>query len=124
MDYLLATFLGAIFGSFANVCIYRLPNNKKVSTGRSFCPKCKKKINPIIDEMSDMFLNQEKRVLNRTDMISGAGYMYGTYFIFENGSYVEVACYEYKKKIDINDNGRVSLTGKDFAIWLETAKWK
>ena len=45
MDYLLAIFLGAIFGSFANVCIYRLPNNKKISKGRSFCPKCKKKIN-------------------------------------------------------------------------------
>ena len=44
MDYLLATFLGAIFGSFANVCIYRLPTNKKISKGRSFCPKCKKKI--------------------------------------------------------------------------------
>jgi leader peptidase (prepilin peptidase)/N-methyltransferase len=45
VDYLLAIFLGAIFGSFANVCIYRLPNNKKISKGRSFCPKCKKKIN-------------------------------------------------------------------------------
>jgi leader peptidase (prepilin peptidase)/N-methyltransferase len=45
VDYLLAIFLGAIFGSFANVCIYRLPNNKRISKGRSFCPKCKKKIN-------------------------------------------------------------------------------
>jgi len=45
VDYLLTILLGAIFGSFANVCIYRLPNNKKVSKGRSFCPKCKKKIN-------------------------------------------------------------------------------
>ena len=44
MDYFLAIFLGGIFGSFANVCIYRLPNNKKISKGRSFCPKCKKKI--------------------------------------------------------------------------------
>ena len=45
MDYLLTILLGAIFGSFANVCIYRLPDNKKISKGRSFCPKCKKKIN-------------------------------------------------------------------------------
>ena len=45
MDYLLAIFLGSIFGSFANVCIYRLPINKKISNRRSFCPKCKKKIN-------------------------------------------------------------------------------
>ena len=37
--------LGACLGSFANVCIYRLPKNKQIVSGRSFCPKCKKKIN-------------------------------------------------------------------------------
>ena len=44
MDYILLIVLGGIFGSFANVCIYRLPTNKKVTSGRSYCPKCKKKI--------------------------------------------------------------------------------
>ena len=34
-----------MFGSFANVCIYRFPINKGVISGRSFCPNCKKKIN-------------------------------------------------------------------------------
>ena len=37
--------LGACLGSFANVCIYRLPKNRQILSGRSFCPKCKKKIN-------------------------------------------------------------------------------
>ena len=37
--------MGSIIGSFANVVIYRLPIDKKISKGRSFCPKCKKKIN-------------------------------------------------------------------------------
>ena len=37
--------LGACLGSFANVCIYRLPKNKQIVSGRSFCPNCKKKIN-------------------------------------------------------------------------------
>ncbi|MCL4382276.1 prepilin peptidase, partial [Patescibacteria group bacterium] len=34
---------GLVFGSFLNVLIYRLPNSLPL-TGRSFCPKCKKKI--------------------------------------------------------------------------------
>ena len=40
----IALVIGLSFGSFANVCIYRLPKNKQVLTGRSYCPKCKKKI--------------------------------------------------------------------------------
>lgn len=44
MYYLALFFFGIICGSFANVCIYRLPKNKSIVTGRSFCPKCKKKI--------------------------------------------------------------------------------
>ena len=37
--------LGALWGSFCNVCIYRLPLDESVVTGRSKCTKCKKKIN-------------------------------------------------------------------------------
>ena len=44
MDLLLVSVLGALWGSFANVCIYRLPLRGGVVKGRSFCPKCKKKI--------------------------------------------------------------------------------
>ncbi len=42
---LLAFITGTILGSFSNVCIHRIPLNKQVIIGRSFCPKCKKKIN-------------------------------------------------------------------------------
>ena len=44
MDYFLFILAGAVLGSFANVCIYRLPIQKSIVGGRSFCPKCKKKI--------------------------------------------------------------------------------
>ena len=36
--------LGSLFGSFSNVCIYRLPANKGIVLGRSSCPGCKKVI--------------------------------------------------------------------------------
>ena len=44
MDYLFVIILGGLWGSFANVCSYRLPLDKGVVSGRSYCPKCKKQI--------------------------------------------------------------------------------
>ncbi|MGI6751744.1 MAG: prepilin peptidase [Anaerovoracaceae bacterium] len=36
--------LGLLVGSFLNVCIYRIPLEKTVVKGRSFCPSCEKPI--------------------------------------------------------------------------------
>ena len=36
--------LGAIIGSFLNVCIYRLPKNQSILTPASYCPHCKRPI--------------------------------------------------------------------------------
>ena len=44
MDLIFVIILGGLWGSFANVCIYRLPMDKGVVFGRSFCPNCKKLI--------------------------------------------------------------------------------
>ena len=44
MLYIAFFILGSLWGSFSNVCIYRLPNNGNVAKGRSFCPDCKNKI--------------------------------------------------------------------------------
>lgn len=60
--------LGVCLGSFANVCIYRLPKDKQIISGRSLCPKCKKKINwydnlPLI---SFIILNRRCRNCKKT----------------------------------------------------------
>ena len=67
MDLTFVAVLGGLWGSFANVCIYRLPKDKGVVSGRSHCPKCKKKIIwydnlPLI---SFLFLNGKCRKCNK-----------------------------------------------------------
>ena len=67
MDFIFVLVLGALWGSFANVCIYRLPLEKGVVSGRSFCPKCKNLITwkdniPII---SFLFLKGKCRYCNK-----------------------------------------------------------
>ena len=44
MLYITFFIIGSLWGSFSNVCIYRLPNNGNVVKGRSCCPNCKNKI--------------------------------------------------------------------------------
>jgi len=44
VELLFVIILGGLWGSFANVCIVRMPKDKGVVSGRSKCPKCKKQI--------------------------------------------------------------------------------
>ena len=66
MFYIAAFILGSIWGSFCNVCIYRLPYNNSVVKGRSFCPSCKNQIkwNDNIPFLSFLFLKGKCRNCN------------------------------------------------------------
>ena len=67
MLYIAFFILGSLWGSFSNVCIYRLPNNGNVAKGRSFCPNCKNKIRWFdnIPFFSYLFLKGKCRQCNK-----------------------------------------------------------
>jgi leader peptidase (prepilin peptidase)/N-methyltransferase len=44
MDILLFLIMGLLFGSFYNVCIYRIPKKESIAFPPSHCPKCNHKI--------------------------------------------------------------------------------
>jgi len=50
MDYAIVFILGLIWGSFANVCIWRIPQGISIISPRSHCPKCKEAI-PFYDNI-------------------------------------------------------------------------
>ena len=63
MSYIIVFILGSIWGSFSNVCIHRIPSNKSVVRGRSYCPACNKQIRwyDNIPLLSYIFLKAECR---------------------------------------------------------------
>ena len=91
MFYLAAFVLGGIWGSFCNVCIYRLPNNDSVVTKRSFCRSCKNKIKwyDNIPLLSFIFLRGKCRTCNNkissqyflVELISAISFLF-IYFIY------------------------------------------
>ncbi len=91
MFYLAAFVLGGIWGSFCNVCIYRLPDNDSVITERSFCRSCKNKIKwyDNIPLLSFIFLRGKCRSCNNkissqyflVELISAVSFLF-IYFIY------------------------------------------
>ena len=55
--------IGAVFGSFLNVLIYRLPKKENFVSGSSYCPHCNHKLSPLdlIPIFSYLFLGRKCR---------------------------------------------------------------
>ena len=78
--------IGAVFGSFLNVLIYRVPRKIPFATGRSHCPSCKEKIKFFdnIPLLSYLILGGKCRSCGAripwryplVELLNGAGYAY------------------------------------------------
>ena len=86
MIEILIILIGLIFGSFANVCIHRLPLDLDIIKGRSHCPKCKKKIiwYDNIPLLSSLILNFKCRTCKKkiskqyfiVELLTGLGFIF------------------------------------------------
>ena len=95
--------IGITLGSFANVCIYRLPKNKNIAQGRSFCPKCKKGIKWFdnIPLISFLLLNGKCRKCHKPiplryfiiELITGIGFL--LIFLNFNNYPRQLFCYQF-----------------------------
>ncbi len=84
--YVLTFLVGAIIGSFLNVCIYRLPRNESLLLPASHCPRCRSPI-PVYDNLpilSFLILRGRCRHCKATiswryplvELINALGYLY------------------------------------------------
>mgnify|MGYP007063726264 CR=1 FL=1 len=66
--------------------------------------KCKKEMNKIVKEFSEMFPNTKKIEEGKREHTSEKGsFVYSTFFIFDSTDSVAVKCYDWSKKL--NDGG-------------------
>ena len=70
MRYLISALFGLVFGSFANVCIARLPKDESVCTPPSHCPRCGHKLRKIDNIPLISFLVLRGRCFNCRTAIS------------------------------------------------------
>lgn len=111
--------VGLIWGSFANVVIYRLKNGRNVIFGHSFCPECKTQLKwyDLIPILSFVWLRGHCRYCHKkiswqypiVEILSGfiwvgVFYKFGVslaniYYLFILSLFLVIAVYDFKWKI-------------------------
>ena len=84
--------------------------------------KCEKEKQKTIDEIASMFPNTEKKdigIIKHKEDKSGKSTKNEFRFIFDDGSYVRVTCYDWSKKMKYWDHLRVGFVHPDFRKWLD-----
>ena len=84
--------------------------------------KCEKERQKTIDEISNLFPNTKKKdigIIKHKEDKSGKSTKNEFRFIFDDGSYVRVTCYDWSKKMKYWDHLRVGFVHPDFKKWLD-----
>ena len=107
MDFIFIIVMGGLWGSFANVCIYRLPQNKGVVSGRSYCPKCKTQISwyDNIPILSYLFIQGKCRKCKKkisvqyliVELLSILSFVAAYFFLWNN--YYNIVVYNFSLNI-------------------------
>ena len=82
---------------------------------------CYKEEKSVIEELKLLFPDTEqvdmgiqKHTFDKTGKSTKSNYR----FVFSNGDYAFVACYDWSKKLKFNDHLRVGVVKKDFDYWI------
>ena len=82
---------------------------------------CLDKKKTIKKEIENLFINAKKVDLGTIKIDydkSGKSTKTNYRFVFENGDYVLLACYDWSKKFKYKDHLRVGVVSKDFDYWI------
>ena len=88
---------------------------------------CEKERQKTIKEITALFPNSEKKdigIIKHKEDKSGKSTKNEFRFIFDDGSYVRVTCYDWSKKMKYRDHLRVGFVHSEFIKWLDSVTYK
>ena len=88
---------------------------------------CEKERQKTIKEITALFPNSEKKdigIIKHKEDKSGKSTKNEFRFIFDDGSYVRVTCYDWSKKMKYWDHLRVGFVHQEFRKWLDSVTYK
>ena len=65
--YVVFFIIGALFGSFYTLAVYRIPLKQDIIHSRSYCPKCNHKLKFFDTIGSEDFISQQTQLIRETD---------------------------------------------------------
>jgi len=81
--------------------------------------KCKKEMEKIVSNLSLLFPNAIEKDWGKYDMPTGEGHYFPFTFDFKDSSRAMVACFDWEKKTNIEDNLKVTLYSAEFNDYLK-----